>query len=118
MVPKAYQWVSPKKLYFFHINTIGNSRTQTCINAAQVAQHYKAHALNFFINCRLSPLIAGMQDEQFVSKGQLSLNIKMGLTDTHCKLSDYYHQYNASPFYTWAIYTWQIICMTIPFLIK
>jgi hypothetical protein len=46
-------------------------RTQTCIDATQAAQHCKAHALNFFINCRLSLLIAGMQDEQFVSKGQL-----------------------------------------------
>ena len=28
--------------------------------------------------------------------------IKLGLTDTHRKLSDYYYQYDASPFYTWA----------------
>jgi hypothetical protein len=48
----------------------------------------------------------------------VSPNIKMGLTDAHCKLSDYYYQYNASPFYTWAACTCQIICMTIPFLIK
>ena len=28
--------------------------------------------------------------------------IKLGLTDAHCKLSDYYYQYDVSPFYTWA----------------
>jgi len=32
----------------------------------------------------------------------VSPKIKLGLTDMHCKLSDYYYQYNASPFYTWA----------------
>jgi hypothetical protein len=42
------------------LNTIGNERTQTCIDAAQAAQHHKAHALILFINCRLSLLIAGM----------------------------------------------------------
>jgi hypothetical protein len=36
------------------LNTVGNERTQTCINAAQAAQHHKAHALISFINCRLS----------------------------------------------------------------
>jgi hypothetical protein len=34
------------------LNTIGNERTQTCIDAAQAAQHCKAHAL-------ISSLIAG-----------------------------------------------------------
>jgi hypothetical protein len=29
------------------LNTVGNERTQTCIDAAQVAQHCKAHALFF-----------------------------------------------------------------------
>jgi hypothetical protein len=48
-----------------------HERTQTCIDAAQAAQYRQAHALNFFIDCRLSLLIAGVQDEQFVSKGQL-----------------------------------------------
>jgi hypothetical protein len=28
--------------------------------------------------------------------------IKLGLTDAHRKLSDYYYQFDASPFYTWA----------------
>ncbi|KAF8226354.1 hypothetical protein L208DRAFT_1213175, partial [Tricholoma matsutake] len=32
----------------------------------------------------------------------VSPNIKVGLTDAHHKLSDYYYQYNASPFHTWA----------------
>src|SRR5260370_33951689 len=32
----------------------------------------------------------------------VSSKIKLGLTDTHCKLSDYYYQFDASPFYTWA----------------
>ncbi|KAF8801337.1 hypothetical protein BYT27DRAFT_7115381, partial [Phlegmacium glaucopus] len=34
----------------------------------------------------------------------VSPNIKVGLTDAHRKLSDYYYQYNVSPFYTWAAY--------------
>jgi hypothetical protein len=28
--------------------------------------------------------------------------IKLGLTDAHRKLSDYYYQFDTSPFYTWA----------------
>ena len=28
--------------------------------------------------------------------------IKLGLTDAHRKLSDYYYQFDASPFYIWA----------------
>jgi hypothetical protein len=31
-----------------------------------------------------------------------SPNITVGLTDAHLKLSDYYYQYDASPFYIWA----------------
>jgi hypothetical protein len=32
----------------------------------------------------------------------VSPRIKHGLTDAHRKLSDYYYQFDASPFYTWA----------------
>jgi len=32
----------------------------------------------------------------------VSPKIKLGLMDAHHKLSDYYYQYDASPFYTWA----------------
>jgi hypothetical protein len=32
----------------------------------------------------------------------VSPRIKLGLTDAHRKLSDYYYKYDASPFYTWA----------------
>ena len=32
----------------------------------------------------------------------VSPKIKLGLTDVHRKLSDYYYQYDVSPFYTWA----------------
>ena len=32
----------------------------------------------------------------------VSPRIKLGLTDAHRKLRDYYYQYDASPFYTWA----------------
>jgi len=32
----------------------------------------------------------------------VSPKIKLELTDVHCKLSDYYYQFNALPFYTWA----------------
>jgi hypothetical protein len=48
----------------------------------------------------------------------VSVNIKLGLIGAHRKLSDYYHQYDASPFYTWATCTCQIVWMTIQFLIK
>ena len=32
----------------------------------------------------------------------VSPSIKHGLVDVHTKLSDYYHKYDDSPFYTWA----------------
>ncbi|KAF8227641.1 hypothetical protein L208DRAFT_1295851 [Tricholoma matsutake] len=32
----------------------------------------------------------------------VSPHIKHGLIDAHMKLSDYYHKYDESPFYTWA----------------
>ena len=39
--------------------------------------------------------------------------IKLGLTDAHRKLSDYYYKYDESPFYTWAACT----CVSLkPFL--
>lgn len=46
----------------------------------------------------------------------VSPRIKLGLTDAHRKLSDYYYQYDASPFYTWAACMWRFI-ETIYFLI-
>ena len=36
----------------------------------------------------------------------VSSKIKLGLTDAHRKLSDYYYQYDTSPFYTWAACEW------------
>jgi hypothetical protein len=39
----------------------------------------------------------------------VSLKIKLGLMDAHCKLSDYYYQVDASPFYTWAACMWIIV---------
>ncbi len=39
----------------------------------------------------------------------VSSEIKLGLTDAHCKLSDYYYQFNASLFYTWAACMWMIL---------
>jgi sulfur relay (sulfurtransferase) DsrC/TusE family protein len=35
----------------------------------------------------------------------VSPNIILGLTDAHRKLSDYYYEFDASPFYTWAACT-------------
>ena len=32
----------------------------------------------------------------------VSPSVKFGLLDAHRKLSDYYHKYDESPFYTWA----------------
>ena len=43
----------------------------------------------------------------------ISPSIKLGLTNAHCKLSDYYHHYNASPFYTWAAHMWSVINMSL-----
>ena len=40
-----------------------------------------------------------------------SPSIKTGLTDAYCKLSDYYYEYDASPFYTWAACMWIIFFM-------
>ncbi len=39
----------------------------------------------------------------------VSPRIKLGLTDAHCKLSDYYYQYDASPFYIWAACKWGLL---------
>jgi hypothetical protein len=36
----------------------------------------------------------------------VSPKIKLGLTDAHRKLSDYYHQFDDLPFYIWAARTW------------
>ncbi|KAF8218619.1 hypothetical protein L208DRAFT_1349475, partial [Tricholoma matsutake] len=46
----------------------------------------------------------------------VSLNIKAGLTDAHRKLSDYYYQYDTSPFYTWAACMCLIVCAIIHLL--
>jgi hypothetical protein len=43
----------------------------------------------------------------------VSPNLKLGLTDAHRKLSDYYYQYDASPFYTWAACMCQTVQLTI-----
>ena len=39
----------------------------------------------------------------------VSPKIKLGLTDMYRKLSDYYYQFNASPFFTWAACMWHFI---------
>jgi hypothetical protein len=39
----------------------------------------------------------------------VSSSIKLGLMDAHRKLSDYYYQFDASPFYTWAARTWILV---------
>ena len=48
----------------------------------------------------------------------VSLNIKAGLTDAHRKLSDYYYQYDTSPFYTWAACMCLIVHAIIHLLIE
>jgi hypothetical protein len=54
-------------------------------------------------------IFRGLQDEiKEILRGlpdSVSPRIKLGLTDAHRKLSDYYYQYDASPFYTWAART-------------
>ena len=51
-------------------------------------------------------IFQGLQDEIkdiFHSlPDSVSPRIKLGLTDAHWKLSDYYYQFDVSPFYTWA----------------
>jgi hypothetical protein len=55
-------------------------------------------------------IFRGLQDE--IKKilhdlpNSVSPKIKLGLMDAHRKLSDYYYQFDASPFYTWAARTW------------
>jgi hypothetical protein len=39
----------------------------------------------------------------------VSPKIKLSLTDAHHKLSDYYYQFDASPFYTWAARMWILV---------
>ena len=66
-------------------------------------------------------IFRGLQDE--IKKilrdlpDSVSPNIKLGLTNAHRKLSDYYYQYDASPFYTWAACTWTACTITYYFLI-
>jgi hypothetical protein len=51
-------------------------------------------------------IFRGLQDDlKNILRNQpanLPLSIKMGLLDAHEKLSDYYHKFDESPFYTWA----------------
>ena len=51
-------------------------------------------------------IFRGLQDDIKTALRSLpdsvSPNAKLGLTDAHRKLSDYYYQYDTSPFYTWA----------------
>jgi len=39
----------------------------------------------------------------------VSPKIKLGLVDTHRKLSDYYYRYDESPFYMWAACKWTVV---------
>ena len=60
-------------------------------------------------------IFRGLQDE--IKKilrelpNSVSPKIKLGLTDAHQKLSDYYYQFDASPFYTWAARMWFIVSL-------
>ena len=51
-------------------------------------------------------IFRGLQDEikdiLHSLPDSVSPRIKLGLTDAHRKLSDYYYQFDTSPFYTWA----------------
>jgi hypothetical protein len=54
-------------------------------------------------------IFRGLQDDikniLYDLPNSVSPKIKLGLTDAHRKLSDYYYQFDASPFYTWAACT-------------
>jgi hypothetical protein len=51
-------------------------------------------------------IFRGLQDDiKDILRGlpdSVSPKIKLGLTDAHRKLSDYYYKFDESPFYTWA----------------
>jgi hypothetical protein len=59
-------------------------------------------------------IFRGLQDDiKNILRGLPSIvspKIKLGLTDAHRKLSDYYYQFDASPFYTWAARTYFLTC--------
>jgi hypothetical protein len=61
-------------------------------------------------------IFRGLQDDiKNILRGlpsMVSPNIKLGLTDAHRKLSDYYYQFDASPFYTWAARMYFLTCPT------
>jgi hypothetical protein len=55
-------------------------------------------------------IFRGLQDEikniLHSLPDSISPRLRLGLTDTHRKLSDYYYQYDESPFYIWAACMW------------
>jgi hypothetical protein len=83
----------------------------TEMSATKVPMLSTTHAIFRGLQDNIKTILHNLPDS-------VSPNIKLGLTDAHRKLSDYYYQYDSSPFYTWAACTCQIICVTIPFLIE
>ena len=59
-------------------------------------------------------IFRGLQDDiKNILRGlpsMVSPKIKLGLTDAHRKLSDYYYQFDTSPFYTWAARMYFLTC--------
>jgi len=55
-------------------------------------------------------IFRGLQDDikniLYDLPNSVSPKIKLGLMEAHRKLSDYYYQFDASPFYTWAARMW------------
>ena len=55
-------------------------------------------------------IFRGLQDDikniLYDLPNSVSPKIKLGLMEAHRKLSDYYYQFDASPFYTWAAHMW------------
>jgi hypothetical protein len=59
------------------------------MSATKVSMLSTTHAIFRGLQDNIKTILHDLSDS-------VSLNIKMGLTDAHCKLSDYYYQYNAS----------------------
>ena len=73
----------------------------TEMSATKVPMLSTTHTIFWGLQDNIKTILCDLPDS-------VSLNIKLGLTDAHRKLSDYYYQYDASPFYTWAACMCQI----------
>jgi len=74
----------------------------TEMSATKVPMLLTTHAIFQGLQGEIKTILQNLPDS-------VSLNMRLGLTDAHRKLSDYYYQYDALPFYTWAACMCQIV---------